>query len=65
MPDEIVIEVVVLKAGQPPDAAMVYFTEYVFTALVFGVIAPVEGSIVNPAGVAEYVPPAVPVRVTF
>jgi hypothetical protein len=44
---------------------MVYVTVYVPAVDVFGVMAPVAALIVNPAGEAVYVPPAVPVRVTF
>ena len=60
----IVTEVVAVCCEHPPVAAMVYVTVYVFGVLLTGVIAPVPALIVNPAGAAEYVPPAVPVLVT-
>ena len=60
----IVIVVVVEKAGQPPDAGIEYVTVYVFGVLVEGVTNPVDGSIVNPAGLALNVPPTEPVSVT-
>ena len=60
----IVTLVVVVTWGHPAAAAIVYVTVYVPAVLVLGVIAPVLASIVNPAGDALYVPPAVPVRVT-
>jgi hypothetical protein len=44
---------VVVNMAQPPDAATVYVTVYVPAVLVLGVIVPVEGSIVKPAGDAE------------
>jgi hypothetical protein len=56
---------VVVNIAQPLAAGMVYVTVYVPVVDVFGVMAPVEALIVNPAGDAVYVPPAVPVRVTF
>jgi hypothetical protein len=62
----IVTDVVTGIAAQPPDAGIVYVTVYVPAVLVLGVIAPVLGSIVNPAG-ALYVPPVyapVPLNVT-
>ena len=62
----IVTDVVTGTAAHPADAGIVYVTVYVPGVLVPGVIAPVEGSIVNPAG-ALYVPPLnapVPVSVT-
>ena len=59
----IVTDAVVENAEHPPAAAIVYVTVYVPAVLVDGVISPVEASIVNPA-VEEYVPPAVPVKVT-
>jgi hypothetical protein len=46
----IVIGVVTGTAAHPPDAGIVYVTVYAPGVLVFGVIAPVEGLIVNPAG---------------
>jgi hypothetical protein len=61
----IVTWVVVWYCAQPPAAAIVYVTVYGPPGvLVAGVIAPVAALIVNPAG-AEYVPPALPVLVTF
>src|SRR5205823_14623134 len=62
----IVTDVVTGIAAHPPDEGMVYVTVYVPAVLVLGVIAPVLGSIVNPA-VEENVPPVyapVPVSVT-
>lgn len=59
-----VIEVVVINAGQGADAAMVYVTVYVPGVLVPNVTSPVDTLIDNPAGLAVYVPPGVPVRVT-
>jgi hypothetical protein len=44
---------VVVNMAQPPDAATAYVTVYVPAVLVLGVIVPVEGSIVKPAGDAE------------
>ena len=38
-----------MTAAHPPAAAIVYVTVYVPAALVLGVIAPVEASMVNPA----------------
>jgi len=58
----IVTLAVVLKAEQPPAAAMVYVTVYVPAVDVLGVIAPVEALIVKPA-VELNVPPVVPVTV--
>ena len=60
----IVTPVVAVTIPHPFAAAMVYVTVYDPAVLVFGVIAPVEASIIRPAGEAEYVPPAVPVLVT-
>jgi hypothetical protein len=60
---EILILVVVSKRLQPPAAAIEYVTVYVPGVLVEGVIVPVPGSIVSPAG-ALNVPPVVPVSVT-
>ena len=59
----IVTLAVVLTAEQPPEATIVYVTVYVPASLVLGVIAPVLALIVKP-DVEEYVPLAVPTRVT-
>ena len=56
---------VAITAGQVAIAGIVYVTVYVPAVLVDGIIAPVEASIDNPAGETVYVPPVVPVRVTF
>ena len=48
---------VVVTAAHPLVAGVVYVTVYVPAVLVDGMIAPVEGVIDNPAGVAAYVPP--------
>ena len=61
----ITTEAVVLKAAQPPPAAMLYVTVYVPGVLVPKVIAPVLELSDKPEGVALYVPPVLPVRVTF
>jgi len=53
----IVTDVVTCTDGQPPEAGIVYLTVYVRAVLVLGVIAPVPGSIVNPPGIEEKVPP--------
>jgi hypothetical protein len=49
----IVTLAVVVNTAQPLEAATVYVTVYVPAVLVFGVIVPVDGSIVKPAGDAE------------
>ncbi len=59
----IVTAAVVLTAEQPADAAMVYVTVQVPAVLILGVIAPVFALIPKPV-VEEYVPLAVPTRVT-
>jgi hypothetical protein len=56
---------VVLNAAHPPEAAMLYVTVYVPALLEPKVIAPVLELIERPEGVALYVPPVLPVRVTF
>ena len=59
----IVTEVVAVNALHGPG--VVYVIVYVLLeVLLDGVIAPVVEDIVKPEGDAEYVPPAVPVRVT-
>ena len=55
---------VVLKAEQPPPAAMVYVTVYVPDALLPRLIVPLFPLRERPLGLAVYVPPEVPVRVT-
>jgi hypothetical protein len=58
-----VIVAVVLKAAQPPLAAIEYVTVYVPGVLVFRLISPVEALITRPA-VELYAPPEEPVLVT-
>ena len=53
----IVTDVVTGIAAQPPLAGIVYVTVYTPAVLVFGVMAPVVASIVNPS-VEEKTPPA-------
>ena len=60
----ITTDAVVLNAEQPPLAAMLYVTVYVFALLVPKVIAPVPESSDKPDGEALYVPPVLPVLVT-
>ena len=59
-----VTEVVAVYRAQPPAAAIVYVTVYVFAELLAGVIVPVELLILNPVGDAVKVPPEVPFRFT-
>jgi len=62
----IVTDVVTGIAEHPPDAGIVYVTVYVPAVLELGVIAPVPGSMDNPAGALK-VPPVyapVPLNVT-
>ena len=57
--------VFVENAAQPEVAAILYVTVYVPPVLAARLIAPVVELMVRPAGLALYVPPAVPVRVTL
>ena len=58
------IVAVVWNWAHPPVAATVYVTVYVPGVLEPRFTSPVFSSITRPAGLAEYVPPGVPVRVT-
>ena len=60
----IVTGVIAVTGGHPPPAGIVYVTMYDPDADVAGIIAPVAGLIVNPAGEALNTPPGVPVMVT-
>jgi hypothetical protein len=60
-----VIFVVAVTTPHPPEAAIVYVIAYVPGVLVPGVIAPVAALMLSPAGRTLYVPPGVPVNVTF
>ena len=59
----IITEVVAVMAPHELVAATVYVTVYVPAVLLDGVIAPVEVFSVNPAGLAEKLPPVAPVMV--
>ena len=58
-----VIGAVTARAGQPPEAGMVYTTVYAPGVLAARLTAPVAASMESPA-LLEYVPPVVPVKVT-
>ena len=55
---------VAITAAQPPVAASVYLTVYVPGADKFGFMEPDIVEIIKPAGIALYVPPDEPIRVT-
>ena len=55
---------VAITAAQPPDAANVYLTVYVPGALELGIMEPDIDEIIKPDGIALYVPPDEPIRVT-
>ena len=61
----IVTEAVAFTAEHPPAAGILYVTVYVLALLELGVIEPVAGSIDNPLGLDENVPPAEPDKITL
>jgi hypothetical protein len=60
---EITTFTVAVPAGHVEVAGIVYVTVYDPAALALGVITPVDESMERPVGVAEKVPPVVPVIV--
>jgi hypothetical protein len=57
----LLVVVVVVNGSQPPDAGIVYDTVYVPGVLAPGMIFPLIALIFKPEGVAEKLPPGVPV----
>jgi hypothetical protein len=53
----VIVTVLEVIAGHPPEAGIVYVTLYVPLLLAFGVMVPVLTSIDNPPGTAAKVPP--------